>query len=93
MLQSERPRHLEQASHEQRNPARHGTELSRKWAAIHPPLEEELNVFSLQCSRDTHVTSRRAGFDDRQSVVAILQCIGDIVIECLIRAVDDGLAA
>jgi hypothetical protein len=41
MLQAERPRNLEQASREQRNPARHGKELSRKWAAIHPPLEED----------------------------------------------------
>jgi hypothetical protein len=86
MLQAERPCNLEQARHEQRNPARHGTELSRNWAAIHPPLEEELSVFSLQCSRDTHVTLRRAGLGDRQSAVAILQCMGDIVIECLIRA-------
>jgi len=40
MLQAKRPRNLKEARHEQRYPARHGNELSKKCAAIRPPLNE-----------------------------------------------------
>jgi hypothetical protein len=46
----------------------------------------------LQCSRDTHVTLRRTGFIRRQSVVAKLQCVSDIVIKLLIRGADEYAA-
>src|ERR1700758_2154150 len=92
MFQAERPADLEQAGGEQCEPARHGVALSGRWAAMRSPLSENVTVPSLQCSRDTHVTPRRAGFVRRRDAVAKLQCAGDIVIESLIRGADEDAA-